>query len=205
MLGDKEQVAHLLNELARETPTEERSHGEARLSLTHRSDTKTFPMPSAWLRNFMRGSPGDLAVFIGNQLSGISVFERLRESWELPEDDATFEAKTVSGTEDARNYLNGVRRKATGGRVRLVGVLPRGWNPAQLDAYAALAQSFGRPAGQGDAAGRVKLPIVRPVLVAGPEQALALAMQASGEGKPLPKCVVIAAIPPWSDDALYFR
>lgn len=205
MLGDKEQVAHLLNELARETPTEERSHGEARLSLTHKSDAKTFPMPSAWLRNFMRGSPGDLAIFVGNQLSGISVFERLRDLWDLPQDDATIEARIFSSPEDARNYLNSARRKVVGGRIRLVGVLPRGWHLDQLESYAALAQSFGRPTAQAEGGGRTRLAAVRPMLIAGPEQALALALRQGGAGKPLPKNAVIAAIPPWSDDAVYFR
>ena len=205
MLGDKEQVSHHLNELARETPTEARSKGEARLSVTQRSDSKTFPMPSAWLRNYMRGNPTDLVIFVGNQVSGISVFEKLRDPWEISNDDATIEAKTFGVPEEARTFLNSARKKAGPARNRLVAVLARGWQIDQIETYSALAQSFGRAAGQSDGAGRPKLPTVRPVLVASPEQALVLAMRQSTQDSPLPKNTLIAAIPPWSDDAVYFR
>ncbi|MBQ0942290.1 DUF3893 domain-containing protein [Ideonella sp. 4Y16] len=205
MLGDKEQVSHHLNELARETPTEARSKGEARLSVTQRSDSKTFPMPSAWLRNYMRGNPTDLVIFVGNQVSGISVFEKLRDPWEISNDDATIEAKTFGVPEEARTFLNSARKKAGPARNRLVAVLARGWQIDQIETYSALAQSFGRAAGQSDGAGRPKLPTVRPVLIASPEQALVLAMRQSTQDRPLPKNTLIAAIPPWSDDAVHFR
>jgi len=78
MLGEMEQVSHLLEELARETPTEDRSYGEARLPITLKSEAKTFPMPSGWVRNYLRSTPGDLVVLVGNQLSGVWSLEKLR-------------------------------------------------------------------------------------------------------------------------------
>ncbi|MBL8345252.1 MAG: DUF3893 domain-containing protein [Rubrivivax sp.] len=205
MLGDHEQVAHHLNELARETPTEDRSRGEARLSVSHRTDVKTFPMPSAWVRNFLQSEHNDLVVFVGNQLSGIAMFDRLREPWDLPQDEATIEAKTFSGPEDARTWLNGHRKKPGAARTRLVAVLSRGWRLDQLDAYVALAQTFGRQTGQPEVAARGRLPTMRPMLVADPEQAFGLAARLSDQRRPVSKNLTVAAIPAWSDDAVYFR
>lgn len=205
MLGEMEQISHLLDELARETPTEDRSYGEARLPVTLRSEAKTFPMPSGWVRNYLRTAPGDLVVLVGNQLSGICVIEKLRNLWEVPQEDAAFEVKSVSTTEEARNYVNQVRRKAGTHKTRLIAIPSKSWQPDQLDTYVALAQDQGRLAVQGDAAGRVNLPTVRPVLIASPGQALVLAMRSVSGTKSLPKSALVTAIPNWSDDAVYFR
>jgi hypothetical protein len=205
MLGEMEQVSHLLEELAREKPTEDRSYGEARLPVTLRSEAKTFPMPSAWVRNYLRTTPGDLSILVGNQLSGICTLEKLRGVWELPQEEAVLEVKSASTTEEARNYVNGVRRKATDRRTRLIGVPSRSWQPDQVDLYAALAHDQGRLAIQGDAAGRTNLPTVRPFLIASPGQALVMAMRSVSVTRPLPKNALIAAVPVWSDDAVYFR
>lgn len=205
MLGDMEQISHLLDELARETPTEDRSYGEARLPVTLKSEAKTFPMPSGWVRNYLRTAPGDLVVLVGNQLSGICVIEKLRNLWEVPQEDAAFEVKSVSTTEEARNYVTQVRRKAGTHKTRLIAIPSKSWQPDQLDTYVALAQDQGRLAVQGDAAGRVNLPTVRPILIASPGQALVLAMRSVSGTKPLPKSALVAAIPNWSDDAVYFR
>jgi len=205
MLGEMEQVSHLLEELARETPTEDRSYGEARLPVKFKSELKTFPMPSAWVRNYLRSTPGDLVVLVGNQLSGVCALERLRNVWEVPQEEAVFEVKSASTTDEARNYVNGVRRKAADGKTRLIAVPSRSWQPDQVDLYAALAQDQGRLAMQGEAAGRLNLPTVRPFLIASPGQALALAMRSESAAKPLPKNAVVAPVPNWSDDAVYFR
>lgn len=205
MLGEMEQVSHLLEELARETPTEDRSYGEARLPVTLKSEAKTFPMPSGWVRNYLRSTPGDLMVLVGNQLSGVCALEKLRGVWEVPQEDAVLEVKSASTTDEARNYVNGVRRKAADRKTRLIGVPSRSWHPDQVDLYAALAQDQGRLAVQGDAAGRTNLPTVRPFLIASPGQALVMAMRSVSANKPLPKNVLVAAVPNWSDDAVYFR
>ena len=205
MLGEMEQVSHLLEELARETPTEDRSYGEARLPVTLKSESKTFPMPSAWVRNYLRSTPGDLMVLVGNQLSGVCALEKLRGVWEVPQEDAVLEVKSASTTDEARNYVNGVRRKASDRKTRLIGVPSRSWQPDQVDLYAALAQDQSRLAVQGEAAGRVNLPTVRPFLIASPGQALVLAIRSVSATKPLPKNAVVAAVPNWSDDAVYFR
>lgn len=205
MLGEMEQISHLLEELARETPTEERSYGEARLPVTLKSESKTFPMPSGWVRNYLRSTPGDLMVLVGNQLSGVFAVEKLRGVWEVPQEEAVLEVKSASTTDEARNYLSGVRRRAADRKTRLIGVPSRSWQPDQVDLYAALAQDQGRLAVQGEAAGRVNLPTVRPFLIASPGQALVLAMRSVSTAKPLPKNAVVAAVPNWSDDAVYFR
>lgn len=205
MLGEMEQVSHLLEELARETPTEDRSYGEARLPVRLKSEWKTFPMPSGWIRNYLRSTPGDLMVLVGNQLSGVCAVEKLRGVWEVPQEDAVLEVKSASTADEARNYVNGVRRRATDRKTRLIGVPSRSWQPDQVDLYAALAHDQGRLAVQGEAAGRVNLPTVRPFLLASPGQALVLAMRSASTAKPLPKNAVVAAIPNWSDDAVYFR
>ncbi|HIV72931.1 MAG TPA: DUF3893 domain-containing protein [Candidatus Aquabacterium excrementipullorum] len=205
MLGEMEQVSHLLEELARETPTEDRSYGEARLPVTLKSESKTFPMPSGWVRNYLGSTPGDLVVLVGNQLSGVCALEKLRGVWAVPQEDAVLEVRSASTTDEARNYVNGVRRKAADRKTRLIGVPSRSWQPDQMDLYAALAQDQGRLAMQGEAAGRLNLPTVRPFLIASPGQALALAMRSVSATKPLPKNAVVAAVPNWSDDAVYFR
>lgn len=205
MLGEMEQVSHLLEELARETPTEDRSYGEARLPVTLKSEARTFPMPSGWVRNYLRSTPGDLMVLVGNQLSGVCAIEKLRGIWDIPQDDAVLEVKSASTTDEARNYLNGVRRKAADRKTRLIGVPSRSWHPDQVDLYAVLAQDQGRLAVQGDAAGRTNLPTVRPFLIASIGQALVMAMRSVSADKPLPKNVLVAAVPNWSDDAVYFR
>ena len=74
-------------------------------------------------------------------------------------------------------FLNGVRRKASDRKTRLIGVPSRSWQPDQVDLYAALAQDQSRLAVQGEAAGRVNLPTVRPFLIASPGQALVLAIR----------------------------
>lgn len=205
MLGEMEQVSHLLEELARETPTEDRSYGEARLPITLKSEAKTFPMPSGWVRNYLRSTPGDLVVLVGNQLSGVWSLEKLRGVWDLPQEDAVVEVKSASTADEARNYVNGVRRKPSDRKTRLIGVPSRSWQPDQVDLYAALAQDQGRLAIQGDAAGRLNLPTVRPFLIASPGQALALAMRSVLATKPLPNNALVAPVPNWSDDAVYFR
>ncbi|QKI70657.1 RNaseH domain-containing protein [Achromobacter xylosoxidans] len=206
MLGDQEQVSHLLEELSRETPTEDRSHGEARLPVVHKTDAKTFPLPSAWVRNFLRSTPGDLVLLVGNQLSGISGLEKLRNTWEVSEEDAALEVlRNVSTSEDARNHFLGMRRKPFQNKTRLILIPPKGWQPDHVEAYAALAQDQGRLALQGEAAGRSRLPTIRPVLLASPGQAMTLAQRITSSFKPLPKNVLVTPIPAWSDDAVYFR
>lgn len=206
MLGDQEQVSHLLEELSRETPTEDRSHGEARLPVVYKTDAKTFPLPSAWVRNFLRSTPGDLVLLVGNQLSGISGLEKLRNTWEVSQEDAALEVlRNVSTSEDARNHFLGMRRKPFQNKTRLILIPPKGWQPDHVEAYAALAQDQGRLAIQGEAAGRSRLPTIRPVLLASPGQALTLARRITSSEKPLPKNVLVTPIPTWSDDAVYFR
>lgn len=205
MLGDKDQVAHLLVELAREKPTDERSRGEARLSVRHKHDTKTFPMPSAWVRNYFQGDASELVVFVGNNLSGIATFDRLRETWDVGQEEATIEGRTFNSPEDARTWINKERKKPGAARARLIAVVSRGWRLDQLDTYAGVAQTFGKQSGQSDPSLRVRPTTMRQLLVASPEQALALAERVADASKPPPRNVVVEPIPSWSDDAVYFR
>lgn len=205
MLGDKDQVAHLLIELAREKPTDERSRGEARLLVRHKHDTKTFPAPSAWVRNYLQGDASELVVFVGNTLSGIATFDRLRETWDVGQEEATIEGRTFNNPDEARTWINKERKKPCAARSRLIVVVPRGWRLDQLDTYAGVAQTFGKQSGQSDSSLRVRPTTMRQLLVASPEQALALAERVADASKPLPRNVVVEPIPAWSDDAVYFR
>lgn len=206
MLGGQEQISHQLEELSRETPTEDRSHGEARLPVVQRSDEKTFPLPSAWVRNYLKSTPGDLVMLVGNQLSGICGLERLRNTWDFSQEDAALDVlRTASSAADARAQFLTMRRKPSVHKNRLILVPPKCWQPDHVDAYAALAQDQGRLALQGEAAGRGRLPTIRPILLASTGQALTIAQRVSSMSTGLPKNALVTPIPSWSDDAVYFR
>jgi D-alanine-D-alanine ligase-like ATP-grasp enzyme len=202
MLGDKDHVAHLLEELAREKPTDERSRGEARLQVRHARQTLTLPMPSAWLRNYLHGDKGDLVVVVGNNLSGIGAFEHLKGSWDIGQEEATIEGISFKGPEDARTWANRERRKGAGPKTRVVAVQARSWVPLQLDGYTSVAQACGKQAGQLDLVSRSMTTTIRPLLVANPEQAFQLAQRI--ETTALPRSVVVTPALAWSDDAVYF-
>lgn len=201
MLGDKDQVARLLEELAREKPTEDRSRGEVRLRVRQAQNTATLPLPSAWLRNYLHGDKGDLVVVVGNNLSGIGAFDRLRGAWDVGQEEATIEGITFKGPEDARSWISRERRKpgAQKQKTRIVAVLPRCWVPQQLDSYASVARD------QADSSSRTVTTTTRPLLVANPDQALQLAYRASEAPRSsLPSNLVLVPAMGWSDDAVYF-
>jgi hypothetical protein len=204
MLGDKDQVSQLLEELAREKPTAERSHGEARLRVCKGQDLKTLPMPSAWVRNYLLGDKSDLVVFVGNSLSGITNFDRLRDPWGIGQEEATIESRSFMNPEDARTWATNERKKTGFARTRVVSVVPRCWSLGQLDTYANIAQTFGKQADQVDSSTRTALTTMRPLLVASTDQALGLARRMVDQTNPLPRNVIVTLIPAWSDDALYF-
>lgn len=204
MLGDKDQVTHLLGELAREKPTNERSRGEVRLRVRQGKDAVTLPMPSAWLRNYLQGDKGDLVVVVGNNLSGVMAFERLRGSWEVGQEEATIEGLVIGSPEDARTWINRERKKSGNQKTRVVAVLPRSWTPTQIDGYANVAQACGKLAEQADVSSRASVTTMRPLLTASPAHALDLARRFVDSALPLPRNVVITPAHAWSDDAVYF-
>lgn len=202
MLGDKDQVTQLLAELAREKPTNERSRGEVRLRVRQGKDAVTLPMPSAWLRNYLQGDKGDLVVVVGNNLSGVAAFERLRGSWEVGQEEATIEGLVIGSPEDARTWINRERKKSGNQKTRVVAVQSRSWTPTQIDGYASVAQSCGSLAAQVDTSSRAPVTTMRPLLAASPAHAFDLAHRLVSSS--LPRNVVITPAHAWSDDAVYF-
>lgn len=61
MLGTRDRVQRKIEELASEKPTENRIPGESRLIIRQDRDEKVFPMPSAWVRSLLRGTPTNVS------------------------------------------------------------------------------------------------------------------------------------------------
>ncbi len=217
MMGSKEDIEHKIEELRRETAPATRIPGETRPLLTrgNGNDWVVFPMSSGWVRQLLHEEERNLVILVGSHLSGLVEIENVKHPFFLGR-DAQYEIKFFSNIDNARPYVNALRRTSEVDRPnRIVAVPSRAWNRSQIGDYAAFANSLARPlitVGQGQRATNVRL-----LLVANPQQAWDLAQMvhvtgdvaadgvASGSFKPAKLNWRVDAVPAWNDDAVYYR
>lgn len=211
MMGSRDDVNHKIDELSRETALAHRIPGETRslLIMEGGNESKLFPMPSGWVRQLLHEEERGLTVLVGNHLSGLAEIEPLRQSWAIGH-DAQYEVKFFANVDNARLYINSLRRTSSGdANSRIVAVPSRAWKVSQIDDYAALAKSVPRSVGASDA--RQNAINVRLMLIANPNQAWEVAqrMFAPRDDATSPGTVQdgwrVEAVPAWNDDAVYYR
>lgn len=197
MMGDRDSVKHQMDELALEQPEATRNHGERRISMSHHNAITPFPMPVAWARRNLDTSDGELVILTGNSLSGImNLANSDREDWRLQ--DGIFSIAPAVGPQTVAEQISKHRRRgsAEARTARIMAVRSNSWKVDQIPEYAALAQ-------------KAEKSNIRLMLIAQPERAYELAM-AMDNGTLVPSVDSqhtwrIEAIPPWSEDAIYFQ
>jgi len=198
MMGDRDRISHLIDELARETPEQARNQGERRIYLrqgNHRGEL--FPLPAAWVRNNVEVNDGELVILVGNNMSGLQQISTQKEEWSLGQ-DCVYGLKYLNSGQAATAYLRKFNVPTPGSvSKRLVAVTSNSWtvDARTIADYASAAQK-----GQKGA---------RLALLTNTDKAYELAMaidarqivlgQVSGVSR-----WRIVPIPPWSDDALHF-
>lgn len=223
MMGSKEDVEHKIEELRRETAPANRIPGETRPLLTRGNvnDWVVFPMSSGWVRQLLHEEERDLVILVGNHLSGLIEIENIKQPFFLGR-DAQYETKFFSNIDNARPYLNAMRRASETERPnRIVAVPSRAWHctKPQIEEFAAFARNLARPLIGLPAEQRQRATNVRLMLVANPQQAWELAKMVNVEA---PDVVAVEgvpngslkhaklnwrveAVPAWNDDAVYYR
>jgi hypothetical protein len=219
MLGDRDSISQQLEALTAEIPVQSRSRGEHRTVMTSASggrEQHTFPMPSAWVRHALSKTGIDpqiaaseadreLLVFVGNELSGLTQLSRLRGDWQLG-DTVTCQFGTYSSPNAARSaLLRGGRSaavRATSVR-RLHCIGSGGWLVNDIHEYARLAATIGASNASGNLEHGTSS-VTRLALIAGPARAYEVAKMMCTPATDIRNWRVVA-VPPWSDDALYFR
>jgi hypothetical protein len=224
MMGSKEDVEHKIEELRRETAPANRIPGETRPLLTRGNvnDWVVFPMSSGWVRQLLHEEERNLVILVGNHLSGLVEIENIKHPFFLGR-DAQYEIKFFSNIDNARPYLNAMRRASETERPnRIVAVPSRAWQCTknQIEEFAAFSRNLARPLIGLPAEQRQRATNVRLLLVANPEQAWELAKMVNveapeaNEGGPLASNGSfrlaqlnwrVEAVPAWNDDAVYYR
>lgn len=215
MMGSREDVDHKIDELARETAPSTRILGETRPYLIrgNGNERKAFPMPSGWLRQLLHDEERGLTILVGNHLSGLSEIEGLKHPYTIGR-DAQYEIKFFANIDNARQYINALRRpKPTDPDSRIVALPSRSWKKSEIGDYAALASSLARPMLTLDQ--RQRSVNLRLVLIANPQQAWELAQMlhpsdvggdfSFGAVAPTTQGWRVEAVPAWNDDAVYYR
>lgn len=201
MMGERESIAHQLDELAREKAEEHRNHGDRRVQLLKGSERGLFfPFPISTVRRFMESSDGELLVITGNSSSGLMELSKLTAGDWFIGNEGIVTALAGSGPYAASEYVNRIRKETGGGRgnslPRLLLVRPPSWRPDVFAEFISAARKA--------AAFKIRI-----ALLAIPEQAGELA-KAIGEGELETHSGPnggwrVEPIPCWSDDAVYFR
>lgn len=221
MMGSKEDVEHKIEELRRETAPANRIPGETRPLLTRGNvnDWVVFPMSSGWVRQLLHEEERNLVILVGNHLSGLVEIENIKHPFFLGR-DAHYEIKFFSSIDNARPYLNAMRRASETERPnRIVAVPSRAWHctKPQIEEFAAFARNLARPLIGLPAEQRHRATNVRLMLVANPQQAWELAKIVTAESPELIEGVPngsfkhaklnwrVEAVPAWNDDAVYYR
>jgi hypothetical protein len=215
MMGSRDDVDHKIDELARETAPGNRIPGETRPFLVRgKGNERTpFPMPSGWVRQLLHEEERNLTILVGNHLSGLAEIENLKQPWTIGH-DAQYEVKSFPNIDNARPYINAMRRTSNNDTTnRIVAVPSRSWNKSQIGDYAAFANSLARPLTTLDA--RQPAANVRLMLIASPQQAWELAQMvptSAGESASPNGSVKVSkpgwrveAVPVWNEDAVYYR
>lgn len=198
MMGDIERVNHKLEELAKEPPEESRNRGERRIYIDQNGANRhLFPFPVAWVRRYMDSSDGELLVLTGNDLSGVVDLMKPngRDIWKVGH-DGEYTMLTGSGPMAAKEFVAALRRNKQSNSVRrIVAVRPGSWTVSQLPEFAIEAAK----------AAKQKID-VRFVMLAMPERAFELAAAIdAGTVNPETQNWRVVPVPPWSEDAVYFR
>jgi len=221
MMGSKEDVEHKIEELRRETAPANRIPGESRPLLTRGNvnDWVVFPMSSGWVRQLLHEEERNLVILVGNHLSGLVEIENIKHPFFLGR-DAQYEIKFFSNIDNARPYLNAMRRASETERPnRIVAVPSRAWHctKPQIEEFAGFARNLARPLIGLPAEQRQRATNVRLVLVANPQQAWELAKMVTDEALEPIEGVSngsfkhakfnwrVEAVPAWNDDAVYYR
>lgn len=221
MMGSKEDVEHKIEELRRETAPSNRIPGETRPLMTrgNGNDWVLFPMSSGWVRQLLHEEERNLVILVGNHLSGLVDIENVKHTFFLGR-DAQYEIKFFSNIDNARPYLNAMRRASETERPnRIVGVPSRAWNctRTQIDEFAAFARNLARPLLGTNTDPRQRATNVRLLLVANSQQAWELAKMVTAEAPQVIECASngsfkhaklnwrVEAVPAWNDDAVYYR
>lgn len=201
MMGERESIAHQLDELAREKAEEHRNHGDRRVQLLKGSERGLFfPFPISTVRRFMEPSDGELLVITGNVSSGLVELSKLNAGDWLIGNEGIVTTLNGSGPWAAGEYVAKIRKETAGKRghslPRLLLVRAPSW---RLDVFAEFI-SVAKKA----AASKIRI-----ALLAIPEQAESLA-RALGKGEQATESRPnggwrVEPIPCWSDDAVYFR
>jgi hypothetical protein len=201
MLGDRDRVRILLDELADEIPETQRNPGEKRPRIcrhgSNNTSSVTFPMPASWVRNHIDSIDGELLILSGNTRSGIrTIAYKDNSRWDLP--IGTYQV--VSGA-NPQGLLNTIKRKrdylGKNGNAKMMFAMPHGaWRAEQIPEFAGIAQKAGKLG-------------IRVILLACSNRALEIVR--SLEEKRLVKDTNgdakwrVVPIPPWSDDAIYYH
>jgi hypothetical protein len=194
MMGDRERISHLIDELAKEKPEQARSHGERRPTLEYKNGKALFPMPAAWVRTNVEQNDGELLVLVGNVLSGLAEISSLAEDYNLGA-ECVYIVKKLDTAQSATSYLKRLAGMSNG-RKRLVAVSPVSWKVSQIADFASAAMKNAK--------------VARLALIALPDKAydLAKALDA-GTLQPArpdsPQRWRIVPIPQWTDDAVHFQ
>lgn len=195
MVGDRDRVTTLINELANEPPETSRNQGERRILMTRNNAHMVFPMPMSWIRNHMDPSDGELLILTGNALSGIMDLARVeRDEWRLQ--DGVFVSVAGNSPQNLSDLVAKGRRISQDPRApKIMSLRNSAWRVDQIPEYAAIANKASKVG-------------IRIILLAHPERALEIA-EALESGKLQPgtdtqRAWRVVPIPPWTDDAIYY-
>jgi hypothetical protein len=195
MVGDRDRITTLINELAVEPPETSRNQGERRILMTKGNSQMVFPMPMSWIRNHMDASDGELLILAGNALSGIMDLSMAeRGDWRLQ--DGVFMSVPGNSPQNLADQVARSRRVSQDSRSpKIMSVRNAAWRVDQIPEYATIANRSGKAG-------------IRTVLLAHPERALELALALeSGQLKPpadASRGWRVVPIPQWSEDAIYY-
>lgn len=195
MIGDRERINALLDDISRDPPDLIRNHGERRFKMTHARLSREFPMPMAWIRRQMDPSDGELVILSGNAMSGIQDLVQMeRHDWKLRDDYSVIPVPGV-GPGAAIEELDRLRRKPPASVGRMLVVRPAGWRIDQIKEYVSVA----------------KKGVARIVLLADPVRSFDL-MRAVEEmarngslGPDTERGWCVVPVAPWTEDAVFFR
>lgn len=192
MMGDRDRISHLIDELARETPEQARNQGERRIFLRRNGQRQIFPLPAAWVRTNVDVNDGELIILVGNELSGLAEIATLPDEWTFGQ-EGVYIVRSLPSPRSAESLLRQWKAGPnTAVSKRLIAA--QSWNVSLIAEYARIA-SRNRQA--------------RLALLALPDKAYELAqaicsgLVCPGEGDGAG--VRIVPVPPWTEDAVHFH
>lgn len=195
MIGDRERIKALLDDVSRDPPDLIRNHGERRIKMVHARLSREFPMPMAWIRRQMDPSDGELIILSGNAMSGLQdLIQMERQDWKLRDDYSVIPVPGM-GPGAAIEELDRLRRKPLASVGRMLIIRPAGWRIDQIKEYVSVA----------------KKRTARIVLLADPVRSFDLMQELESPTSPLAQGSEsergwkVIPVAPWSEDAVFFR